>query len=245
MQKSESISKIMPALLKAQSAMGGAKKGASNPFFKSKYADLGAVLEACKDLLNDNGITILQPHGLYASGGAYVQTLLVHESGEYVGSETPVICAKQNDPQALGSAITYARRYGLQSLLSMPAEDDDGESAMDRGAPRQGKKVNDEVKAPVQKRAEASAKATAMGRVPEERSATISPPSSTSEEAPSDRETLNQLITNTGKVLNAKKTLLVAQQREELKKRGAESKEQLTDEQAKEFYIFLKGKLNG
>lgn len=133
MKTSETIKTIAPALLKAQKLIGGATKGAANPFFKSKYADYGAVLEACKDHLNENGIMILQPHTANERG-SFVETILIHESGEWVSSETQVICAKQNDPQALGSAITYARRYGLQSLLAMPAEDDDGESAMVRGS---------------------------------------------------------------------------------------------------------------
>jgi hypothetical protein len=113
-----------------------------NPFFKSSYADLPAVLSAVKEPLNNNGITILQPHETETNvvenavvTNHYVETILLHnESGEFISSRTPIVCAKQNDPQALGSAITYARRYGLQSLVSLPAEDDDGEAAMDRGA---------------------------------------------------------------------------------------------------------------
>lgn len=131
MKTSESIKNIAPALLKAQKAIGGAKKGAANPFFKSKYADYGAVLEVSKDPLNDNGILVLQPV-VFHDGKSFVETNLIHESGEFISGETEVVCAKQNDPQALGSAITYARRYGLQSLLSIPAEDDDGEGAMAR-----------------------------------------------------------------------------------------------------------------
>ncbi len=124
MKTSESIIKIVPALLKAQKAIGAAKKGATNPFFHSKYADLGSVMEACKDELNGNGVVILQP-----VVGTMVETVLLHESGEWMTSETPIICATQNDPQKLGSAITYARRYGLQSMLFIPAEDDDGNGA--------------------------------------------------------------------------------------------------------------------
>lgn len=126
MKTSESLKTIGPALLKAQTLMGGATKGASNPYFKSKYADLGAVLEACKELLNTNGIVILQPH-VTNEMGSFVETTLLHaESGEFVTSATKIVYAKEGDPQAQGSAITYARRYGLQSLLSIPAEDDDG-----------------------------------------------------------------------------------------------------------------------
>jgi hypothetical protein len=129
MKSSGSIVKIASALLKAQKQMEGAKKGAINPFFRSKYADYGAVLEACKEHLNDNGITILQPHCLKEFGGfavGVVETILLHESGEYISSETEIKCLKPNDPQSLGSSITYARRYGLQSIVALPAEDDDG-----------------------------------------------------------------------------------------------------------------------
>lgn len=118
----------MPALLIAQREMGAAKKGSVNPFFKSHYADLGSVMEVCKDALNDAEIVALQP-----VVGDKVVTTLIHSSGEFISDEgTPIVCSKQNDPQAQGSAITYARRYGLQSLLFIPAEDDDGEKAMNR-----------------------------------------------------------------------------------------------------------------
>ncbi len=120
---------LMKALLKAQKEMGAATKGANNPYFKSKYADYGSVLEAVKDPLNDNGIVVLQPH-VIQDGKHYVKTVLVHaESGEEYSSMTPVVCAKENNPQDLGSAITYARRYGLQSLPCLPTEDDDGNAA--------------------------------------------------------------------------------------------------------------------
>lgn len=135
MKQSESISKISAALLKAQKEMEGAKKGSNNPFFKSKYADFNSVLEACKGSLNNNGISILQPHRIdNFEGSTYmvVETILLHESGEFISGETKVEVSKANDPQALGSAQSYARRYGLQSIVSLPSEDDDGESAMSR-----------------------------------------------------------------------------------------------------------------
>ena len=129
MKISDSIVKIAPAFLKAQKEIGAAVKGSSNPFFHSKYADLGAVMEACKEQLNSNGIMVLQP-----VTGDVVETVLVHESGEWMSSETKIVSKSENDPQAQGSAITYARRYGLQSMVFIPAEDDDGESAMNRPA---------------------------------------------------------------------------------------------------------------
>lgn len=122
MTKSESIVKISQALIKAQKNIKSVTKDASNPYFKSKYADLASVINACKDELNNEGITILQP-----VDGMNVETLLLHESGEYISAQTPIVCKSQNNPQDLGSAITYARRYGLQSMIFLPSVDDDGE----------------------------------------------------------------------------------------------------------------------
>ncbi len=131
MNKSESIVKIASALVKAQAAMGNAVKDAKNPFFKSSYADLNAVREACLPALNANGVSVLQPT-VHAEGKAYVETVLLHESGEFISSLTEILCAKQNDPQAHGSGISYARRYGLQSLVNLGSADDDAEGAMGR-----------------------------------------------------------------------------------------------------------------
>lgn len=128
MKTSESIANIAPALLKAQKEIGGAKKGATNPFFKSKYADLGSVMEACKDALNDNDITVLQPVGT-DENGVYVETYLLHSSGEFMTAKMRIASKTDNNPQDQGSAITYARRYSLQSMMFIPAEDDDGEKA--------------------------------------------------------------------------------------------------------------------
>jgi hypothetical protein len=135
MKTSESITKIAPALLKAQKEMEGAKKDSANPFFKSRYSDFNSVLEACKGPLNANGISILQPHKMIVlpeGNFMVVETILLHESGEYISGETKVEVTKAHDPQALGSAQTYAKRYGLQSIVSLPSEDDDGEGAMGR-----------------------------------------------------------------------------------------------------------------
>lgn len=134
MNKSESIVKIASALLKSQREMGNATKESKNPFFKSSYASLNAVREAVTPALNANGITVLQPT-VELNGKSYVETLLLHESGEWISGLTEVVAAKINDPQAAGSGISYSRRYGLQSLLSIGAEDDDGEAAMGRNKP--------------------------------------------------------------------------------------------------------------
>jgi hypothetical protein len=128
MRSSESIKTLSSALNKAQKEIGSAHKGANNPFYKSKYADLGAVMEACKDALNRNGICVLQPVDT-AETGTFVETVLLHESGEWVSSSLKVSCKNPDNPQEMGSAISYARRYSLQSIMFIPAEDDDGEKA--------------------------------------------------------------------------------------------------------------------
>lgn len=131
MNRSDSITKIAAALVKAQAAMGNAVKDSKNPFFKSSYADLNAVREACLPALNANGVSVLQPT-VHVDGKPFVETVLLHESGEFISSLTEVICAKANDPQAHGSGVSYARRYGLQSMVNLGSADDDGESAMGR-----------------------------------------------------------------------------------------------------------------
>jgi hypothetical protein len=131
MNRSETIGKLAAALVKAQTDMGNAVKGASNPFFKSKYADLNAIREACLPGLNANGITVLQPTTVL-DGKLYVETLLLHESGEFISGVYEVVVGKQNDPQSLGSAISYSRRYSLQSMVNIGADDDDGEKAHGR-----------------------------------------------------------------------------------------------------------------
>lgn len=128
MNKSDTLNKLATALVKAQGEIKFAAKDSNNPFFKSKYADLPAVIDAVKPALNKNGISFLQ---IVVQDG--VETMLLHESGEFISGVTPVIVAKPNDPQALGSAITYAKRYGLQAIVGVPADvDDDGEAAMGR-----------------------------------------------------------------------------------------------------------------
>jgi hypothetical protein len=128
MNKSETIGKIAAALAKAQGEMGTAIKDAKNPFFKSKYADLNSIREACMPSLQKHGISLLQPT-IERNGHNYVETLLLHESGEWLSCETEILFGKKDDAQAQGSGITYARRYGMQSMLNVGADDDDGNTA--------------------------------------------------------------------------------------------------------------------
>lgn len=127
MNKSDSIKTIAPALHKAQSAIKAALKDSTNPHFRSKYADLSSVIEAVKKPLLDNGIVFMQ--GVEdAENGVGVETMLLHVSGEWISSTLKIPASKQ-DAQGYGSAITYGRRYGLQSMCGVPAEDDDGNAA--------------------------------------------------------------------------------------------------------------------
>jgi hypothetical protein len=121
---------IATALLKAQSEMSNPKKGATNPFFKSKYADLNAIREAVIPTLNANGISVLQPI-VHVDGKNFVKTILLHETGEIMESLTEIVYNKINDAQAQGSGISYARRYSLQSFVCVGADDDDGQKAVE------------------------------------------------------------------------------------------------------------------
>jgi hypothetical protein len=123
------IKQISTAFVKAQSEMSNAKKGSSNPFFKSKYADLNSIREASIPVLNAHGISVLQPI-VHIDGKNFVKTILLHESGESLDSHTEIVYSKSNDAQAQGSGISYARRYGLQSFLCIGADDDDGNNAV-------------------------------------------------------------------------------------------------------------------
>ena len=127
MNKSDSIKELATALNKAQSEMSGAKKGKVNPFFKSKYANLEEVISCAKEALFNNGLSVSQ-FPVTQDNKAGVTTLLMHSSGEFIEDTLLLTCAK-NDPQGMGSAITYARRYAYQSVLGIPSEDDDGNNA--------------------------------------------------------------------------------------------------------------------
>jgi hypothetical protein len=127
LNRSDSLEKIAPALIKAQTEIKGALKDSTNPHFRSKYADLSSVVDAVKAPLLKHGISFLQ--GVQdAEGGVAVETMLLHTSGEWISSTLRIPAVKQ-DAQGYGSAITYGRRYGLQAMCGVPAEDDDGNAA--------------------------------------------------------------------------------------------------------------------
>ena len=131
MKSSESINELASALCAAQSEMGGAVKDSANPFFKSSYADLTSVIKAIKQPFADNGLSYTQ-FPVSNENGVGVSTRLMHISGQWLEMEYTLPTVKK-DPQASGSAITYARRYALQSIAGIPTADDDAESAMLRG----------------------------------------------------------------------------------------------------------------
>lgn len=115
------------ALCKAQAEMTGALKGETNPHFRQKYADLGAVQDACFPALHKHGFAIIHRTG-QDDGGNYLETSLLHESGGEFACRVPLRVDKDN-MQGVGSALTYARRYGLMCVAGVAPEDDDGNNA--------------------------------------------------------------------------------------------------------------------
>lgn len=133
MFQSEQVNEIAGALASAQSEMDFARKDSANPFFKSSYADLASVWEVCRQVLPKNGLSVSQV--LEPCDGQFIQvrTLLLHNSGQWISGVCKLPTVKL-DPQAAGSAITYARRYSLAAIVGVIADDDDAEVAMDRNA---------------------------------------------------------------------------------------------------------------
>lgn len=126
MERSESIVNLSKAIAKFHTQVGTIGKDAKNPFFKSNYASLPHILTEIAEPLDESGLIITQ-----FPDGTGLTTLLIHaESGEYLQATYEMPVAKTNDPQALGSAISYARRYAVSSILSLKIDDDDAESAM-------------------------------------------------------------------------------------------------------------------
>lgn len=127
MKTSQETDKIYPAFAKMQKELSKAKKSSTNPHFKSNYADLTAVHEACEQALMSNGFFVTQGYGIEPKD--YLYTRLVHtESGQWFESQCPLVLGKL-DAQGVGSATTYYRRYSLVSMLNMLSEDDDGNAA--------------------------------------------------------------------------------------------------------------------
>lgn len=138
MKRSESISSLAKALATFNSKVSKVSKDANNPFFKNKYATLDNIIDEVRPILTENGLTLMQ----FPSGdgeNVSVTTYLMHESGEWIESEPLIMKPVKNDPQAIGSCITYARRYSLAAFLSLnTGEDDDGNKATHISHPQQG-----------------------------------------------------------------------------------------------------------
>jgi len=130
MQQSESIANLTLALSIVQGKMSYAVKDSANPFFKSKYADLESVWDACRSLLSENGLAIMQFPGLYSEldKSMSLTTIISHKSGEFITQEMSVPVTKA-DAQGAGSAITYMRRYALAAVVGVVQADDDGNAA--------------------------------------------------------------------------------------------------------------------
>lgn len=130
--QSETINELAAALAKAQGEMQAAIKDSVNPFYKSKYADLGSVWDAARPVLSKNGLAVMQSTDIVGDKLCMV-TMLAHSSGQWVKSILPLNPAK-NDSQGIGAAITYLRRYSLSALVGVVCDDDDdGETASGRG----------------------------------------------------------------------------------------------------------------
>lgn len=129
MSNSAILNDLAAALVKAQGEFPSVAKDATNPFFKSKYADLATVVKTASPVLAKNGLAISQFISTGETGNTTLITYLIHSTGQFISHAMPLLIAKQ-DAQGQGSAITYARRYSYMSVLGLVAdEDDDGNTA--------------------------------------------------------------------------------------------------------------------
>ena len=130
MMQSESIANLAKALSIVQGKLTYAVKDSANPFFKSKYADLESVWDACRSLLAENGLCVMQFPGTYCEldKSMSLNTMLCHSSGEYISQEMSVPVTKP-DAQGAGSCLTYMRRYALAAVVGVVQADDDGNAA--------------------------------------------------------------------------------------------------------------------
>lgn len=154
MERSESLKNLFEAMAKAQHKIGVVAKSEVNPFYKSKYSDLNAIIEASRDVLNDHGLSLIQfpgecvdgdilDGGKQKNGSVKLISMLCHSSGEFISYDFNMPIPYNADAQKVGAAITYARRYAFCSIFKISQEDDDGNSL---------------VKAPVKKESKNDAK---------------------------------------------------------------------------------------
>lgn len=135
MEMSGTIAELAKALSKAQGEMKGAKKDSTNPHFKSQYADLESSWDACRGPLSKHGLSVVQiPFD--SEGKIGTETILLHESGEWIKGTISVKMAQDTNPQVAGSILTYLRRYSLQGAVGISPADDDGNAAAGKAAPQ-------------------------------------------------------------------------------------------------------------
>jgi len=148
MNQSENIGELAAALSKAQATMHNAKKDADNPYFKSKYADLTSIWSACREHLTLNGLAVVQTTD-ESDDAVVVVTKLIHSSGQWMEGRLKMKPVK-NDPQGIGSCISYARRYALAAMVGVCTEDDDAEAATRGPGKPAGKPKQDIPPQPIQ-----------------------------------------------------------------------------------------------
>src|SRR5690554_65235 len=131
MTKSDSIKNLSAALAKAQAKLQNAKNTADNPFYKSKYAPLGEVLDLVRPVLAENGLAVIQYPSSDDGKTISIHTMLVHESGEYIDFDPLTLTAEKITPQGAGAAITYGRRYSVSGIFNIASEDDDDGNSLE------------------------------------------------------------------------------------------------------------------
>lgn len=142
MVKSESIKNLSLALSKAQASLRNAKNTANNPFYKSKYAPLGEVLDLVRPVLAENGLAIVQYPSSEDGKTISIHTMLTHESGEFIDFDPLTLTAEKITPQGAGAAITYGRRYSVSGIFNIASEDDDDGNSLEKAKPEPPKKID-------------------------------------------------------------------------------------------------------
>ena len=145
MKKSETLTEFSKAFAKTQQEMKQPLKDANNPFFKSKYVPLENVVEAITESASKNGLSFTQFPSSDEDGNVTVGTLVMHGSGEWIEYDPIKMKPVKNDPQSIGSAITYAKRYALSAIFGITSDQDDDGNEATQTKKQQPKKVNDPV----------------------------------------------------------------------------------------------------
>ena len=145
MNKSETIIELSKAFAKTQKEMKQPLKDANNPFFKSKYVPLENVVEAITESASKNGLSFTQFPSSDEAGNVTVGTLVMHESGEWIEYDPIKMKPVKNDPQSIGSAITYAKRYALSAIFGITSDQDDDGNEATQAKKQPSKKANDPV----------------------------------------------------------------------------------------------------